>query len=260
MAQTILLQMDSSLAENYKSASQKTRVITETWVENNMFCPRCGTLHIARFENNKPVADFYCPHCENQFELKSKDGTSLEKISDGAYSTMINRITGMNNPDFFFMSYSKVNWTVKDFFFVPKHFFTPELIEKRKPLALTARRAGWVGCNILLTKIPTTGRIPIVENGVFLERGRVMEKVNKADNLLVSNMGARGWLLDVLSCVERIQNTSFTLSQIYDFEAELSAKHPENNNVKAKIRQQLQLLRDKGIIEFVRPGEYRKVV
>ena len=134
MAQTILLQMDSSLAENYKSASQKTRVITETWVENNMFCPRCGTLHIARFENNKPVADFYCPHCENQFELKSKDGTSLEKISDGAYSTMINRITGMNNPDFFFMSYSKVNWTVKDFFLFPNTFLRRKSLKRESLL------------------------------------------------------------------------------------------------------------------------------
>ena len=87
-----------------------------------------------------------------------------------------------------------------------------------------------------------------------------MEKVNKADKLLVSNMNARGWLLDVLSCVERISNTCFTLSQDYAFEDELSAKHPDNNNVRAKIRQQLQLLRDRGFIEFVRPGEYRKAV
>jgi len=25
----------------------------------------------------------------------------------------------------------------------------PEIIERRKPLAITARRAGWIGCNIL---------------------------------------------------------------------------------------------------------------
>ncbi len=260
MAHIEMLQMDSSLAQKYTNASQKTRVVTEAWVENNMFCPRCGALHIARYENNKPVADFYCPRCNNQFELKSKAGASFEKISDGAYSTMINRITGMNNPDFFFMSYTKSDWLVKDFFFVPKHFFTPEIIEKRKPLTVTARRAGWVGCSILLAKIPTTGRIPIVENGVLLDQGEIIKKVKKADNLLVSNMNARGWLLDVLSCVERIQSINFNLSQVYDFEAELSAKHPDNNNVRAKIRQQLQLLRDKGIIEFASPGEYKKVV
>ncbi|MEG1603603.1 MAG: hypothetical protein RR340_08305, partial [Cloacibacillus sp.] len=50
----------------------------------------------------------------------------------------------------------------------------------------------------------------------------------------------------------------FTLAQIYDFEEKLSAIHPENNNIRAKIRQQLQILRDRGLIEFAGRGRYRK--
>ena len=255
----MLLQMDPSLAKRYTNASQIARIITESWVGRYMFCPRCGFPHVSHFENNKPVADFYCPRCANQFELKSQGGTSCGKIMDGAYSTMIDRITGMDNPDFFFMMYHKSNWTVRDFFFVPKHFFTPAIIEARKPLAPTARRAGWVGCNILLSQIPSTGRIPIIENGVENNREYVVEKVRKANSLMISNMDSRGWLMDVLSCVEKIPDLNFTLQQIYAFEVEMAEKHPNNNNVRPKIRQQLQLLRDKGIIEFVRPGEYRKV-
>ena len=59
---------------------------------------------------------------------------------------MINRITGMNNPDFFFMSYTKSNWLIKDFFFVPKHFFTPEIIEKKKAPYRNCKesRMGWM--------------------------------------------------------------------------------------------------------------------
>ena len=34
MAQIEMLQMDSSLAQKYRNTSQKTRVITEAWVEN----------------------------------------------------------------------------------------------------------------------------------------------------------------------------------------------------------------------------------
>lgn len=252
--------MDSSLSEKYTSASQKTRVITESWMSANMFCPRCGNAHITHFINNKPVADFFCPQCGNQFELKSKNGTSLEKIPDGAYSTMIERITSMSNPDFFFMSYSKANWHIQNLFFIPKHFFTPDIIEKRPPLSLSARRAGWAGCNILLGKIPSTGRIPIINNGVEIEKETIIQNVTKAESLMVSNIIARGWLLDVLSCVERLHSISFTLSEIYEFEGELSKKHPDNNNIRPKIRQQLQLLRDKGFIEFVRPGEYGKIV
>lgn len=60
---------------------------------------------------------------------------------------------------------------------------------------------------------------------------------------------------DVLRWVERCF-TTFTLANIYAFENELSAKHPDNQNVRAKIRQQLQVLRDLGLIEFLGSGEY----
>lgn len=46
---------------------------------------------------------------------------------------------------------------------------------------------------------------------------------------------------------------------MYNFEAELQLKHPENHNVKAKIRQQLQILRDKGLIQFLGNGQYLKL-
>lgn len=253
------LQMDTALAQSYSSASQIARVLTESWVSENMFCPRCGNHHISHFENNKPVADFYCPCCRNQFELKSKKGMALEKINDGAYSTMIERITSLNNPDFFFMSYSTSNWRVENLFFVPKHFFTPQIIEKRAPLSPNARRAGWTGCNILLGKIPSTGRIPIIENGVENDTNTILMKVSIADKLAIHDISSRGWLLDVLSCMDRLAGTIFTLHEMYEFENELAAKHPGNKNVRPKIRQQLQVLRDKGLIEFLQPGIYRKI-
>ena len=65
--------------------------------------------------------------------------------------------------------------------------------------------------------------------------------------------------MDTLSCIERIKEKDFTLNQVYVFEDELKQKHPENNFVKDKIRQQLQYLRDKGFIEFISPGHYRKI-
>lgn len=45
--------------------------MSEKWVHENMFCPCCGNS-LCRFENNKPVADFYCDECNENFELKSK--------------------------------------------------------------------------------------------------------------------------------------------------------------------------------------------
>ena len=65
------LQMDAEVALTYSSNSQKIRVITEHWVGNNLFCPYCGSAYIGHFENNRPVADFYCPKCTEEYELKS---------------------------------------------------------------------------------------------------------------------------------------------------------------------------------------------
>mgnify|MGYP001018571371 FL=1 len=62
-----------------------------------------------------------------------------------------------------------------------------------------------------------------------------------------------------MNCVDLIQKETFTLDDVYKFEKELQSKYPTNNFIKDKIRQQLQVLRDKGIIEFLGRGVYKKV-
>jgi type II restriction enzyme len=42
------------------------------------------------------------------------------------------------------------------------------------------------------------------------------------------------------------ETVAFTLEAVYAQEAALSALYPGNHNVRAKIRQQLQVLRDRG--------------
>mgnify|MGYP003266396471 CR=1 FL=1 len=253
------LNFDLSYKDRYHSASQLARVITEKWVEDNMFCPHCGRESIEHFPNNKPVADFFCPNCGSEYELKSKNGIWGHRVNDGAYDTMIERITSNKNPGFFFMGYSRLEMKVTNFIFVPKYFFVPNIIEKRNPLAATARRAGWIGCNIIIDSIPKQGRIDIISDGHISEVNDVLEKVSRVSALKTDNILARGWLLDILSYINVIPKDIFTLSEIYAFEDLLSQKHPKNNNIRAKIRQQLQILRDKGIIEFLNKGEYQKL-
>lgn len=107
------------------------------------------------------------------------------------------------------MHYNKKDLRVKNFIMVPKHFFSTEIVEKRKPLSENAKRAGWV--------------------------------------------------LDILNCINKIESRDFTLEQMYQFVPMLEIKHPENRHVRDKIRQQLQILRDKGIIEFKGRGRYKKI-
>ena len=62
-----------------------------------------------------------------------------------------------------------------------------------------------------------------------------------------------------MTCVDLIKKETFTLEDVYKFEEKLKLKYPSNNFIKDKIRQQLQVLRDKGIIEFINRGVYKKI-
>lgn len=121
-----------------------------------------------------------------------------------------------------------------------------------------ARRAGWVGCNIDIAEIPSNGKIFIVREGNVVDKQEVRQKYQKTLFLKYENLRSKGWLLDILMCIDRIQTVDFSLNQIYDFVPELQLKHPENHFVRDKIRQQLQYLRDQGYIAFTSKGHYRK--
>lgn len=252
------LSINTSLAEGYKSNAQIARILTESWVLGNSYCPNCGDMSLNEFENNRPVADFFCKTCHEEFELKSKKGNLSNTITDGAYSTMIQRIQSDNNPNFFFLTYSK-QWIINDFLIVPKQFFIPEIIIKRPPLAITAKRAGWIGCNIDISKIADAGKVFLVKNAKVINREVVKETFNKTLFIREKNKEVKGWLLDILSCIDAIKKDVFKLEDVYSFERKLMTKYPNNNFIKDKIRQQLQILRDKGIIEFSGRGNYKKV-
>lgn len=65
---------DESLSNGYKSTSQKVRVMSENWVQQNIFCPVCENRSLSKAKNNAPVYDFKCEACGETFELKSKCG------------------------------------------------------------------------------------------------------------------------------------------------------------------------------------------
>ena len=88
-------------------------------------------------------------------------------------------------------------------------------------------------------------------------RGAVLDKWRGTLFLRDERLPARGWLLDVMKCVEAIGRPEFTLEDVYAYEGRLGAIYPGNNNVRPKIRQQLQVLRDRGFLEFERRGVYR---
>ncbi|MBF0802875.1 MULTISPECIES: DpnI domain-containing protein [unclassified Neisseria] len=252
------LYFDTRLAEGYKSASQITRVLTENWMGAQVYCPNCGCKPIQKAANNCPVQDFLCARCDEQFELKSKNGKTAGKmINDGAYQTMIERIQADDNPNFFFLSYRKVDYSVQQLMLVPKHFMTVDMIIRRKPLPPTAKRAGWIGCTIDLSKVPESGKILLIQQQQIVAPETVRAQWQATLFLRQQQSSRKGWLLAIIKCLEQLPET-FNLKQIYAFEAKLALQFPKNKYIKDKIRQQLQILRDQGVIEFSARGQYRK--
>ncbi len=172
---------------------------------------------------------------------------------------MIERISANNNPNFFFLNYSDRSFTVINFFVIPKHYFIFDVIEKRKPLSHSAIRAGWTGCNILLQNIPSSGRIFFVKNGQIEDREVVLENWRKTSFLSNQKPDKRQWTIEIIKLIEAIPSKTFALQDIYQYESTLKQNFPSNNSIKDKIRQQLQILRDKGLIEFKGNGKYSKI-
>jgi len=93
--------------------------------------------------------------------------------------------------------------------------------------------------------------------GEAAPRDLVMEQWRCTLFLKDRGVAARGWLIEVMKCVDLVGSETFTLDDVYAFEDRLKALYPGNRNVRPKIRQQLQVLRDQGYLDFVGCGRYR---
>jgi type II restriction enzyme len=245
--------------DKYKSNSQRSRVLSESWFSKYMYCPCCLHQQINAHPNNRKVADFFCPICDGQFQLKSAAKPFQRKVLDGEFHTMMRFITTDRTPNFFLMEYSRDEWELRNLALIPHFFVSPSMIERRASLSITARRSGWIGCNILLDKIPDNGKISVIRNEKTIARQLVHQQWKRTLFLSKKDPLKRSWTLDVLRCVEDLDKIKFSLGDMYSFEKRLRELHPSNMHVRDKMRQQLQILRDNRIIHFEKPGRYELV-
>ena len=252
------LEMMPSLGGRYKSPLQIARVVSEDWAARNLYCPACKSNKLVQAPTNTRAVDLSCPECSQVYQLKSGKHWDQRKIVDAGYKPMIAAIRSDNVPNLVVMQYTE-SWKVHNLLLVPYFFFTEKVIERRKPLSSTARRAGWVGCNILLEEIPPDGKLSLVSNGMIENTSNVRKHFEHIRGLSKVTSNIRGWTLEVLKAVRKLNKSEFSLSDIYKLEESLVASYPDNRNVRPKIRQQLQKLRDIGLLEFVTLGHYRLI-
>lgn len=249
------LQCGIGCASSYSSASQIARIITEEWCTREQYCPACDSERLLPSKANTPAIDFTCPKCGQPFQLKALRKLNPKKIVDAGYEAMIRSIRADRAPNLLVLQYSQ-EWFVQNLLLIPRVFFSESVIEKRKPLGPKARRAGWVGCNILLSQIPEDGKISLVAAGEPVRVPHVRSEYSRIKKLAELPPSLRGWTLDVLRAIRELRKRRFSLQELYQFELDLKALHPRNENVRPKIRQQVQVLRDLGLLEFISPGSY----
>ena len=252
----MLLSLDANLAAGYNNKAQIARRVSEHWGLHNLYCSACDSNVLTQSPNNTPAVDFVCPQCKETYQLKSRATWSERKVADADYDKMMAAVNGDISPNLFVMQYTQT-WQVKRLLLVPSFFFSASAIEKRNPLGPNARRAGWVGCNILLSSIAPEGKLSLVNEGIVSNASHVRQQYQQMRPLSGLSVLKRGWTLDILNVISGFRKRSFTLSEVYGFEAHLAALHPENHRVREKIRQQLQVLRDYNLLQFLGRGEYR---
>ena len=239
----------------YSSASQSARVSTEGWVATSVSCPACGGS-LSATPNNTRARDFLCSKCDDAFELKSKKSRFGKTIVDGAYRTLVDAIRTNNAPNLFLLQY-QLPFTAVNLSVLPKRFLVEPMVIKRKPLSALARRAGWVGCNIDLSLIAANALIPCLVGGIPVAQSIIQSKWAETASIDAVDYRGRGWIAITLGCISRIGKIEFTLAEIYGQENIAARAYPDNRNIRAKLRQQLQVLRDLGAVTFEGRGRYR---
>lgn len=240
----------------YKNPSQRARIATEAWAEANLYCASCASPEVESLPCNTPAVDFVCPACRAPYQLKSQSRPISTRIVDAGYDQMCRAIREDRTPNLLVMHYDLAAWRVSDLILIPRFAFSETAVEKRNPLSPGARRAGWVGCNIFLGQIPADAKLPVIEDGKPVDPESVRKGYARLKPLAAIEPQQRGWTLDVLAAVRSLGKQSFTLAEAYSLESEIAKLHPANRHVRDKIRQQLQVLRDAGLLDFVSRGAY----
>ena len=174
---------------------------------------------------------------------------------DGAFDTLMSLILQGKAPTLMLLERTG-NWDVRNLIAIHSSFLTPSVVVARTPLSPLARRAGWVGCKIRLDLIASDAQIAVIRDGTSTNRKEVRSAFRRFEPLEEIGVVARGWTTLTFQTIRSLGRRLFSLDDLYAREKLFSAVYPNNRNIRAKIRQQLQLLRDLGYLEFSGRGTY----
>src|SRR5712692_4233661 len=217
------LALDRSCLERYKSPVQQARCLSENWAERNLYCPSCLRPKVSREKASTKVYDFTCPRCFQTYNLKASKKPFAGKVRDAEYHTFMTAIRSQTNPNLVLMRYDKPNLCVTDVEVIPRFFFSTSCVIPSAKTKPRLRNRPWQGCDISLERVPSDGRVNLVQGGQILDPKRVNEKYTRTLQMMGKRtMEGRGWTSDVLRCVRDLHKSEFTLPELYTYQNELS--------------------------------------
>ena len=145
------LSMTGASGVDFKTGTQRSRVVVESWGEHHLYCPNC-TSPILTLQDDRD-GGLECPRCSSEFRLKGQRTRIGHSVTDGPYNVLVRAIRRGEAPGFFVLHYDAASWTVRDVLLVPGAALVPEAI---------MRGPDGVGCRIVLDSLPAAARIPIV--------------------------------------------------------------------------------------------------
>ena len=132
--------------------------------------------------DNTPIADFECENCSATYQVKAKNGRFHTSIAGAAYAPTLRALRDGTLPNYVLVEYDPRFSIVVFVSGIPGAAFREDSIVARKPLAITARRAGWQGCSLTIEGLP---QVRIVEPA-GLPKTRVREELAYVARLVLS--------------------------------------------------------------------------
>ena len=148
---------------NWKNESRIVGEACEEYIKNNIKCVRCKNANFEKCKTNEKSKDLICLECNQKYQIKAKCASQKQinnimskneiKTIGGEYSTTKHNIN--ENIDYIIIIYEKNSYEIKKILYIKNEFINAECIIPRKPLSLTAKRAGWQGCIIIFNNFET---------------------------------------------------------------------------------------------------------
>jgi len=148
-------------SNKWKNESRIVGEACEYYIKNNVKCVRCNNNNFEQCKINEISKDLIGISCNQQYQIKAKSATQRQvnnikytntfKTIGGEYSTTLHNIN--ENIDYLIILYEKQSYKIINILYIKNENINSNCIMPRKPLSLTAKRAGWQGCSILFNNI-----------------------------------------------------------------------------------------------------------